>query len=242
MNISSLSNASSSTGFLLQYTIKAQNQADIPVANNAGPPEKHTKNPLQPDIGTPDNMMAENFVQKDRQPSRYLQASLDSMQVLQNMQNRQNSILQTGKLEAATASTATEKYLASKRAARKIEEEKSAAVEENSEELLAKNKEEIEEKAEDAVMPTDENGNPIPKDESGDRVTTDAEGNPLPQPDDKLQAPDTSELAPETSVTPSVESPQKPPEIQATQSEVFDSAASSPSQVSAKGAKVDLLI
>lgn len=218
-------------------------QAETPATPSVNDVEAQRKNDVLYGVDMGNNMMAGNFVNANRQPSKYVQAAMDGMQQLRDMRVRQSAILDAGILagESAAATHSSryaERILEGQKAARKVEEEKSTAINENSEDMLDKNAEDIEEKAEEATNPIDENGNPIPKDESGNRVPTDDQGNPVPEADATApptnQSPDAGETQPALSLLPSV--------AQTRSTAGADSQSASPVQVPAKGASVDMLV
>lgn len=111
------------------------------------------------------SMMADLFVHDESTPSRYVQANMDRMRDLGAMRQRQNSIVQQGMASVAALGDTNGRYdqiiLEGRKAAEKIEDEKGTAVTEATETLLEQNREEMEERAEKAVNPVDENGNPV---------------------------------------------------------------------------------
>lgn len=218
-------------------------QSETPVTSPLNDVEAQSKNDVLYGVDMGNNMMAGNFVNANRQPSKYVQAAMEGMQQLRDMRVRQSAILDAGILAGESAAATysnryAERILEGQKAARKLEDEKSTAINENSEDVLDKNVDDIEEKAEEATNPTDENGNPIPKDESGNRVPTDDQGNPVPETDTTApptnQSPDAGDSQPALSLSPSV--------TQTGSTAVADSQGVSLVQVPAKGSSVDMLV
>lgn len=216
-------------------------QATTPAALHLDEVEAQPKNDVLYGVDMGSNMMAGNFVNANRQPSKYVQAQIDGMQQLRDMRVRQSAILDAGMLAGAAAAGDSTRYaeriLEGQKAARKLEDEKSTAVNENSEDVLDKNAESIEEKAEEATNPTDENGNPIPKDEDGKRVPTDAQGNPVPEAEapSTTQSPDAGDVQADLSLSVSAT-------VQAGGTVSTSTQSASPAQLPAKGASVNILV
>ena len=115
---------------------------------------------------TPDgsNMMSRNFAASEGKDTKYLDAVRVGLQTGRDMGNRQNSILSAGMaaLNAVDADDYAQRNLMGMQAARRMREEQETTVREESERNLEENRKRIEEKAQDAMAPTDAEGNPLP--------------------------------------------------------------------------------
>ena len=127
-----------------------------------------------------ESIMSRNFVHHGNGGSEYTDAMLAVQRARSNMATRQMSILTTGRaLVDALPSDATYAEISreGRKAARLMEEEKDASTYEVSERNLDEQKEEIEERAEEA-MNGEEEQNALSTDaaaENGDAEATDAE-------------------------------------------------------------------
>ena len=111
-----------------------------------------------------ESIMSRNFVHHGNGGSEYTDAMLAVQRARSNMATRQMSILATGRAMVDMADTYAEKAMAARKAARLMEEEKDTATYEVSKRNLDEQKEEIEERAEEAM-----NG-----EEKQDALSTDA--------------------------------------------------------------------
>ena len=111
-----------------------------------------------------ESIMSRNFVHHGNGGSEYTDAMLAVQRARSNMATRQMSILATGRAMVDMADTYAEKAMAARKAARLMEEEKDTATYEVSKRNLDEQKEEIEERAEEAM-----NG-----EEEQDALSTDA--------------------------------------------------------------------
>lgn len=124
-----------------------------------------------------ESIMSRNFVHHGNGGSEYTDAMLAVQRARSNMATRQLSILATGRAMVDMADTYAEKAMAARKAARLMEEEKDTATYEVSKRNLDEQKEEIEERAEEA-MNGEEEQNALSTDaaaENGDAEATDAE-------------------------------------------------------------------
>lgn len=124
-----------------------------------------------------ESIMSRNFVHHGNGGSEYTEAMLAAQRARSNMATRQMSILATGRAMVDMADTYAEKALAARKAARLMEEEKDTATYEVSKRNLDEQKEDIEERAEEA-MNGEEEQNALSTDaaaENADAEATDTE-------------------------------------------------------------------
>lgn len=171
------------------------------------------------------NMMAQNFASAEREESRYITARKTAFQTDGDMANRQNSILNAGLAELNSLSDKDStnyavRSLIGKKAARRMLREQQQSAAEESQRNLKEIKEKIEEKAQEASAPKDENGNPIETPSVGNA----AEAAPAPE----ISSGSTTPLpASEVSVAPEAAAPD--PAIAATPAPAPTPAPSAPS-------------
>ena len=115
---------------------------------------------------TSSNLMSQNFASTEREQSRYVQATLIGMKARQQMNDQQQSaltsILNTAIAEYGAAETLGERYKVIKRTEKMFAMNQSNEVRKSAEETHLKAiKEDLEEKAQEAAVPKDENGNQI---------------------------------------------------------------------------------
>lgn len=124
-----------------------------------------------------ESIMSRNFVHHGNGGSEYTEAMLAVQRARSSMATRQLSILATGRAMVDMADTYAEKAMAARKAARLMEEEKDTATYEVSKRNLDEQKEEIEERAEEA-MNGEEEQNALSTDaaaENADAEATDSE-------------------------------------------------------------------
>jgi hypothetical protein len=112
------------------------------------------------------NLMSENFFSADRKESKYIKAGRAGREAVAKQANRQMAILNAGlaelnALSAKDGGNYAIRNLIGQKTARRMQEERQQTVREESERNLEEIKENIEQKAQEAVIPKDENGNPV---------------------------------------------------------------------------------
>lgn len=120
-----------------------------------------------------ESIMSRNFVHHGNGGSEYTDAMLAAQRARSNMATRQMSILATGRAMVDMADTYAEKALAARKAARLMEEEKDTATYEVSKRNLDEQKEDIEERAEEA-MNGEEEQNALATDAAAENSDTEA--------------------------------------------------------------------
>ena len=110
------------------------------------------------------NPMAQNFVSSGQEESKYLKAKKAAFQSDSNMNNRQNSILNSSlaELGANDSGSYAKRILVGKKAARRIQEEMNTSIREESEKNLEKISKQLKQKTEEQLAPKNEKGEPIP--------------------------------------------------------------------------------
>lgn len=111
------------------------------------------------------NLLSRNFVQKDMQPSKYIQAQQTAASVQSNMRLRQLSIMAEGQAAiSALPESQRDNYAAimleANKAANKVKREKDQSVSEESEKNLEDIKENIEEDTKEVLENTPDEGQP----------------------------------------------------------------------------------
>jgi Predicted membrane protein len=161
----------------------------------------------------PSNMMSRNFASAEREQSRYIEATRIGMKASQKVnsqqQNALTSIMQQAKMEYENAATAGERYIALKRAEKKISWHQSDEVRKLAEEThLKESKEDLEKRAQEATAPKDENaGEAAPMPEISDPAPApEASAEPAPAPEvSAAPAPAPEVSAPAAPSTPSID-------------------------------------
>lgn len=215
--ISSIQTASSNLQDIFRFAQKGQGQS-----GKAPPPETAASKLLEgaspqsePVSAASSNLMSGNFASAEREESKYIQATRQGLQVNRQMQDsKQNSlmsIVQQAKMEYGNAESIGDRYVALKRAERKIFWHQQDEVRKSAEEThLKESKETLEDKVEEAMAPKDKNGNPI------DKGTTGSTGGATPMPEisgsdpaPDLEAAPAPEIAPEVTVgEPAISTPE----------------------------------
>ena len=155
-------------------SLRAMREAKAMPGQNAPVPESAPVPPSPTASGSgSSNLMARNFTSAENTQSRYITANIAGMKAAEKMKDQEQSaatsIMQTAKIQYESAESAGEKYKALKRAERSLDYNRTDEVRKSSEEThLKKSKKAIEDQAQEALAPKDENGNPIESIPTGD--------------------------------------------------------------------------
>jgi hypothetical protein len=119
--------------------------------------------PLSASVSSSSNMMSQNFASAEREESKYIKARQTGQEAVNKQSSRQMAILTAGmaSLDTIDSDNYALRSLNGQKAARRMHEEGQQTVREESEKNLKEIRENIEEKAQEAAVPTDANGNPI---------------------------------------------------------------------------------